>query len=94
MTLILGFFPAVGADSGHWYDESEKNVPGFQSGVLTANLGEVLEIDGKRYRMHRDAKVTDDHGNEQDPGIMRAGDELKFDLEKGWIKQVIWIMPR
>lgn len=94
MTLSVGSLATAGADSGHRHDESETGSAGYQSGVLTANLGEVLEIDGKRYRMAQDVNVTDDNGNEQDPVIMRAGDELQFHLYKGTIDKIIWIMPR
>ncbi len=94
MTLSVGGVATAGADSGHRQDESEKHAPGFQSGVLTANMGKVLEINGKRYQVDEDVAVTDDDGNKQDPAIMRAGDELQFYVKKGKIKRIIWIMPR
>ncbi len=66
----------------------------YRTGVVTANNGTVLHIDGRAYRLHPSVTVTDEDGSVYAVEDLKRGEQIKFHLRKRRIDQIVWILPR
>ncbi len=66
----------------------------YRTGVVTANNGTVLRIDGRDYRLDPGVTVTDEDGSVYAIQDLKRGEQVKFHLRNRKIDQIIWILPR
>lgn len=66
----------------------------YRGGVVTANDGTALHIDGRAYHLHPGVTVTDEDGSLYAIQDLKRGEQIKFHLQNRKIDRIIWILPR